>query len=83
PTPAGAAEKVSTWDRLPEDQRRLVPPFSIAGSIYSAQPANRVLIIGSQLLHEGQSTASGIVVERIGTKSALLRWKTLRFEARF
>ncbi|MDE2394725.1 MAG: general secretion pathway protein GspB, partial [Burkholderiales bacterium] len=45
--------------------------------------ANRVLIIGSQLLHEGQSTASGIVVERIGTKSALLRWKTLRFEARF
>ena len=43
----------------------------------------RVLIVGGQLLHEGESSASGLTVERIGTKSAVLRWQTLRFVATF
>jgi general secretion pathway protein B len=80
---ASAAPAIVPWDRLPESQRRLMPVLAIGGAIWSESATNRMLIVSGQLLHEGDSAAPGVVLEQIRAKSAVLRWKDLRYEVSF
>jgi len=79
-TPAPA---IVPWDRLPESQRREIPALVMGGAIWSESAANRMLIVGGQLLHEGDAAAPGVTLEQIRPKSAVLRWKDLRYEVAF
>lgn len=79
PTTA-AAERSIPIDQLSAEQRRGLPQLSIGGAIYSDQPAARMLLVGGQLLHEGDTAAPGVTLERIGPRSAVLRWRELRYE---
>jgi general secretion pathway protein B len=84
--PASAASPppaIVPWDRLPESQRRQLPALAIGGAIWSESAANRMLIVSGQLLHEGDAAAPGVVLEQIRQKSAVLRWKDLRYEVSF
>jgi general secretion pathway protein B len=84
PAPAPApASAIVLWDRLPESQRRQMPALALGGAIWSESAANRMLIVGGQLLHEGDTAAPGVTVEQIRPKSAVLRWKDLRYEVSF
>lgn len=84
PAPTPAAERVIPWAQVPEDLKRQLPPLAIGGAIYSDRPADRLLIVGGQLLKEGDSAAPGVVVEQIRAKSAVLRWnERLRYEVAF
>lgn len=80
PATAAVAERVIPIDQLPAEQRRSLPQLSIGGAIYSDQPAARMLLVGGQLLHEGDTAAPGVTLERIGPRSAVLRWRELRYE---
>jgi general secretion pathway protein B len=80
PAPAPA---IVPWDRLPESQRRQMPALALGGAIWSESAANRMLIVGGQLLHEGDTAAPGVTLEQIRQKSAVLRWKDLRYEVSF
>lgn len=83
PATAPAAERVIPVEQLSAEQRRSLPQLSIGGAIYSDQPAARMLLVGGQLLHEGDAAAPGVTLERIGPHSAVLRWRELRYEVSY
>jgi general secretion pathway protein B len=84
PQPAPRAEaRAINFEQLPEDVRRALPPLAIGGAIYSDNPTSRMLIVGGQLLHEGDTAAPGVTLEQIKPRSAVLRWKQLRYEITF
>ena len=72
--------KVSTLAELPDDVRRELPAIAVSGSIYSKSAANRMLVINGQVFHEGDPLATGLVLEQIRQKSAILRFRTYRYE---
>jgi general secretion pathway protein B len=84
PTRTAAPQgRIVPFDQLPEDVRRALPALTIGGAIYSDSAASRMLIVGGQLLHEGDNAAPGVVLEQIKPHSAVLRWRELRYEVSF
>jgi general secretion pathway protein B len=61
-------------------QRAELPPLAIGGLIYSPSAASRFILINGQVVREGEAAAPGVTLERIGPKSAVLRWRELRIE---
>lgn len=83
PPPAAvreAAAPVVKLAELPADQRREWPNLTLGGSVWSESAANRFVIVNGLLLHEGELVAPGLVVERIGPKAVVLRWRDRRVE---
>lgn len=81
--PAATAEKVYTLAELPDDIRRQLPNVTIGGSMYSSKPADRILIINGQVLHEGESIAPDLTLQQIRLKAALLNFKGYRYTIGF
>ena len=80
--PASAAPKDSrilALDELPADIRAELPKLSITGSAYSENAAHRMLIINGQVMREKDEPASGVVLEQIQPKGAVLRYKGMRY----
>lgn len=77
---AAAAGRIVTLAELPPELRRTLPPLAIGGSMYSENPANRMLIVNGQLFHENDKPAADVTLEQIRLKSAVLRYKGYRFE---
>jgi general secretion pathway protein B len=74
---------VLAFDQLPEDVRRQLPALAIGGAIYSDTASSRMLIVAGQLVREGDPVAPGVTLEQIRPRSAVLRWKGLRYEVSF
>ncbi len=72
--------KISALNELPDEVRRELPAITVGGSIYSKSSANRMLVINGQVFHEGDELATGLVLEQIRQKSAVLKFKTYRYE---
>jgi len=89
PEPAPAAEAPATEPRLyavnelPEDVRRALPLLAFGGSVYSETPANRILIINGQVYNEGGRPTPDVVLEQIRLKSAVLRFRSYRYEVAY
>jgi len=83
PAPAAAETRIVAFDQLPDDVKRQLPALAIGGAIYSERAADRLLIVSGQLLHEGDTVAPGVVLEKIKQRSAVLRWRELRYEITF
>lgn len=64
---------------LPEAVRRDLPTLTIGGAMYSEIPAQRMLIINSQVLREGDTVAPELVLEAIQLKAAIFRFKGYRY----
>jgi general secretion pathway protein B len=80
---APAAPRPIAYAQLPEDIKRQLPRLSFGGTIYSDTPSARMLLVGGQLLHEGDLAAPGVVLETIKQRSAVLRWREIRYEVQF
>ncbi len=78
--PPQPAARVPLLNELPDDVRRQVPAMAIGGSVYSAQPASRMLIVNGQVFREGNPVASDLKLEQIGPKSAVFSIRGQRFE---
>lgn len=65
---------------LPPAIQRQLPPLAISGSMYSANPVDRMLLVDKRMLHEGDEVVAGLVLETILQKSAILRYKGYRFQ---
>jgi general secretion pathway protein B len=83
PAPPAAEARTVPLASLTPEQRRDWPPLAIGGAVYSDNPASRFVIIGGQLLREGDVAAPGVTVDRIGPRSAVMRWRDLRVEVPF
>lgn len=77
---ATAPTRVASLAELPADARRSLPPLAFGGSIYSNTPANRLLIVNGQLMHEGDSLGPGVTLEQIKPKAAVLIIGGQRYE---
>ncbi len=81
PAPARATpSRTVAYDQLPADVRRQLPPLNLGGAIYSDTPSARMLLVNGQLQREGDNVAPGVVLEQIQPRSAVLRWRDLRYE---
>lgn len=84
PAPASAAPaaipRVNSLAELPAEARAGLPPLAFGGSIYSSTPANRLLIVNGQLMHEGEPIAPGVMLEQIKPKAAVLNIRGQRYE---
>jgi len=81
--PAAAGDKVYTVAELPDDIRRQLPNVAVGGSMYSSKPADRILIINGQVLHEGDKVAPDLVLQQIRLKTALMNFKGYRYTIDF
>ncbi len=77
---AAVDARVPQLAELNPELRRQLPPLAVGGSVYSAVPASRMVILNGQVLREGDSVAEGLVVERIGLKGSILSLRGTRFE---
>jgi len=76
---AAAPAAVPALAELPEDIRRTVPKLVVSGTVYSSNPAQRILIVNGQVLNEGATLAPDLILESIGPKSAVLSLRGTRF----
>ncbi|MBC7513372.1 MAG: general secretion pathway protein GspB [Herminiimonas sp.] len=60
---------------LPPAIQREIPPFAISGSMYSTNPADRMLLVDKRMLHEGDEVAPGLILDRVLPRGAILRYK--------
>ena len=73
-----AAERTYSLTELPADVQQALPKFSVSGGVYSGNVAQRMLVVNGQVFNEGSEIASGVVVEQIGPRIALLKFRGLR-----
>lgn len=64
-----------TPQTLPEAVRRDLPAVAVSGAMYSETPAQRMLIINSQVFREGDQPLPGLVLEEIRLKSAVFGFR--------
>lgn len=64
---------------LPAD----APKLAISGGVYSANRAQRMLIVNGQVVNEGADLGGGIVLEEIRPKAAVLRFRGGRYTVGF
>lgn len=77
---AASIPRVGSLAELPPELRSGLPALAFGGSIYSNTPANRLLIVNGQLMHEGESLGAGVVLEQIKPKAAVLSIRGQRVE---
>lgn len=77
--PGTVGDRILSLAELPDDVRRTLPALAVSGATYSETPAHRMLIINGQVVREGEEPAPGVVLERIQLKSAILRYRGLRY----
>lgn len=82
-TPARAASAAEAplpaLHDLPVAVRQALPPLPLGGSIWSPNPAERMLILGGEVRREGDAITPELVLVSIGPRSAVLRWREQSF----
>lgn len=79
---AGAAPATSL-NELPDEIRRELPQMVVGGAMYADSPANRMIVVNSQVLHEGDQVAPGLQLEEIKLKSAVFKYKGYRYSIKY
>ncbi len=56
------------------------PAVTVVGGVYSADPAQRMLVVNGQVFSEGSEVAPGVVLEQVrADRRAVLRWRDQRY----
>ncbi len=74
-----ADTRIHAPSELPASIQRELPKLVIGGAMYSETPANRMLIINSQVFHEGDKLTPDLLLQEIRLKSAVLKYKGYRY----
>lgn len=75
PTP----DRIFAVADLPAEVQRDLPKLAISGGVHSENAAQRLLIVGGQVLNEGAELAPGVVLEQIRARTAVLRFRGYRY----
>jgi len=76
---ASAADRVYNVAELPPDVRSALPKLAITGGVHSENPAQRMLVVGGQVMHEGAELAPGVVLDQIRPRGAVLKFRGYRY----
>ena len=80
PAPAPSPEDSLPYlAQLPDAMQREVPRVSFGGYMYSANPADRLLLVDKTLRHEGEEVAPGLVLEKLLPKAAVMNFRGMRY----
>ncbi|MDE2607583.1 MAG: general secretion pathway protein GspB, partial [Burkholderiales bacterium] len=79
PAGAGSEGRIYSVSELPADVQRELPRLAITGGVYSDSAAQRMLIVGGQVVTEGAQLAQGVVLEQIRPHVAVLRFRGWRY----
>jgi general secretion pathway protein B len=79
PAPPAAPDRILAVAELPADVQRELPKLSISGGVHSQNAAQRLLIVGGQVVNEGAELAPGVVLEQIRARTAVLRFRGFRY----
>jgi general secretion pathway protein B len=60
---------------LPPD----APKVAISGGVYSPSPAQRMLIVNGQVFNEGSEVAPGVTIDKIESRTAVLKFRGALF----
>jgi general secretion pathway protein B len=77
------SERVFAPAELPPEVQRDLPKLAISGGTHSENPAQRMLIVGGQVVNEGTEVAPGVVLEQIRAHAAVLRFRGYRYSVAF
>lgn len=85
PAPASAPEpaRILAYADLPAAVRGELPKLAISGGVHSENAAQRMLIVGGQVVNEGAELAPGVVLEQIRPRTAVLRYKDYRYSVAY
>jgi general secretion pathway protein B len=84
PAPAPAPEdNLPYLQQLPDTIQRDIPRVSFGGYMYSANPADRLLLVDKALRHEGEEVAPGLVLERLLPKAAVMNFRGVRYRVAY
>ena len=59
--------------------QRELPKLTITGGVHSENAAQRMLIVGGQVLGEGAEVAPGVTLDQIRPHVAVLRFRGYRY----
>jgi general secretion pathway protein B len=68
---------------LPESVQQAIPKFTTNGYIYSPNKADRTVLINNKLLHEGDSVAPDLTVEKLTPSGMVLNYKGYRYRSSY
>jgi general secretion pathway protein B len=84
PAPAPAPEDSLPYlHQLPDAVQRELPRVSFGGYMYSANPADRLLLVDKALRHEGEEVAPGLVLEKLLPKAAVMNYRGTRYRVAY
>jgi general secretion pathway protein B len=75
PAAAPAVAEAPPVAGLPPD----APKLAISGGVYSANVAQRMLIVNGQVFNEGSEIGAGVMLEEIKPKAAVLKFRGSRY----
>lgn len=76
-----ASAPIATLRELPAEIQRQIPPLSISGYIYAANPADRSVLINRKLLREGDEVTPGLTLEKLLPNGLVLNYKGYRYRS--
>ena len=79
PSPQESTGTVFALADLPAAVREQLPTLQLAGVTYSANPLYRMVIVNGQVLHEGNTAAPGLVLERIEPTRTVWAFRGYRY----
>jgi len=65
--------------QLPDGVQSQIPRVAFGGYMYSANPADRLLLVDKALRHEGEEVAPGLVLEKLLPKAAVMNFRGVRY----
>ena len=65
--------------QLPDAVQRDIPRVAFGGYMYSANPADRLLLVDKSLRHEGEEVAPGLVLEKLLPRAAVMNYRGTRY----
>lgn len=83
PAAAPAGDRILAIGELPPGVQHELPKLAISGGVYSADPAQRMLIVGARVVNEGAELAPGVLLDQIRPKSAVLKFRGYRYSVPF
>jgi general secretion pathway protein B len=69
--------------QLPDNMQRDIPRVAFGGYMYSANPADRLLLVDKTLRHEGEEVAPGLVLEKLLPKAAVMNYRGVRYRVAY
>lgn len=79
PAPQESTGTVFALADLPASVREQLPTLQLAGVTYSSNPVYRMVIVNGQVLHEGDTAAPGLVLERIEPARTVWAFRGYRY----